>query len=166
MEEFLGFVDLIGLTIDGLPIYRFDFTTDTETIWGEYFNVTPSAIIPDLQPDKNALSRQAKVIFPQEMVIAKKNYCFSMQDCIDGIIPLIFSEIDEDTLQYNDKPFFLHFGTSFNDVEALLKNVGLEFFEIEEVEKGDDSAIDDLIKNMDSGFIEDDEYDDDFDENF
>ena len=65
MEEFLGFVDEIGRTVDGKHIYRFDFTLDTETIWGEYFNVTPSAIIPDLQPDKNALSKQAKAIFPR-----------------------------------------------------------------------------------------------------
>ena len=116
MNDFLGFVDEIGRTTDGKYIYRFDFTTDTETIWGEYFNVTPTAIIPDLQVDINALSRQAKVVFPREMVIAKKNFCFSMQDCIDGIIPLIFSEIDEETLMYLDKPFFIHFGLSFEEV--------------------------------------------------
>ena len=149
MDEFLGFVDEIGRTIDGKYIYRFDFTLDTETIWGEYFNVTPSAIIPDLQPDKNALSRQAKAIFPREMVLAKKNYCFSMQDCIDGIIPLIFSEIDDETLEYNGKPFFIHFGKPFNEVEKILSIIGITFFEIEEVEKGDDSAIDSLIDSMD-----------------
>ena len=149
MEEFLGFVDEIGRTVDGKYIYRFDFTLDTETIWGEYFNVTPSAIIPDLQPDKNALSKQAKAVFPREMVLAKKNYCFSMQDCIDGIIPLIFSEIDENTLEYNEKPFFIHFGETFTDVENILSAVGITFFEVEEVEKGDESAIDHLIDSMD-----------------
>ena len=149
MEEFLGFVDEIGRTVDGKYIYRFDFTLDTETIWGEYFNVAPSAIIPDLQPDKNALSRQAKAIFPREMVLAKKNYCFSMQDCIDGIIPLIFSEIDENTLEYNEKPFFIHFGETFTDVEITFVNV-------EKVEKGDESAIDNLIDSMDDNEEDDD----------
>ena len=67
MDEFLGFVDEIGRTIDGKHIYRFDFTLDTETIWGEYFNVTPSAIIPDLQPDKNALSIQAKLLMVKRL---------------------------------------------------------------------------------------------------
>ena len=113
MDEFLGFIDEIGRTRDGGYIYRFEFTLDTETIWGEYFNVTPSAIIPDLQADINALTRQAKAIFPREMVIAKRNYCFSMQDCIDGIIPLMISEIDDNTLLLEDKPFFLKFGTPF-----------------------------------------------------
>ena len=83
------------------------------------------------------------------MVLAKKNYCFSMQDCIDGIIPLIFSEIDENTLEYNEKPFFIHFGETFTDVENILSAVGITFFEVEEVEKGDESAIDNLIDSMD-----------------
>lgn len=149
MEDFLGFVDLIGRTIDGKYIYRFDFTTDIDVLWGEYFNVTPSAIIPDLQPDKNTLSRSGKIIFPREMVIAKKNYCFSMQDCIDGIIPLIFSEIDEETLELDEKPFFIRFGESFNNVKEKLNKVNLDFFEIYEIEKGDNSAIDALIDNLD-----------------
>lgn len=158
MEEYLGFVDEIGRTRDGEYIYRFDFTLDTEIIWGEYFNVTPSAIIPDLQPDVNALTKQAKAIFPREMILAKKNYCFSMQDCIDGIIPLMFSEIDEETLMFDEKPFYLPFGMPFNDVENILKSLNIEFFDIEEVEKGDNSAIDALIDSMS------DEEDDD--ENF
>lgn len=148
MIEYLGFVDEIGRTMDGEYIYRFDFTMDIDTIWGEYFNITPSAIIPNLQPDINSLTKQAKVIFPREMAIAKKSYCFSMQDCIDGIAPLIFSEIDEDTLINDDKPFFIRFGTSFDDVVNILNSVNLSFFEIEEVEKGDDSAIDELLDSM------------------
>lgn len=155
MEDFLGFVDLIGRTIDGKYIYRFDFTTDTDVLWGEYFNVTPSGIIPDLQPDKNALSRSGKIIFPREMVIAKKNYCFSMQDCIDGIIPLIFSEIDEETLELNEKPFFIRFGESFNEVKEKLNKVNLDFFELYEIEKGDDSAIDALINDLETENEED-----------
>lgn len=156
MEDFLGFVDLIGRTIDGKYIYRFDFTTDTDVLWGEYFNVTPSGIIPDLQPDKNALSRSGKIIFPREMAIAKKNYCFSMQDCIDGIIPLIFSEIDEETLELDEKPFYIRFGESFNEVKGKLNKVNLDFFELYEIEKGDDSAIDALINDLETENEEDD----------
>ena len=161
MIEYLGFVDLIGRTIDGNYLYRFDFTVDADVLWGEYFNVTPSAIIPNLQPDKNTLSKSAKIIFPREMVIAKKSYCFSMQDCIDGITPLIFSEIDENTIEIDGKPFFIRFGETFNEVEEKVKKIGLEFFEIVEVKTGDDSAIDALIDLIDDN----DSYDED-DENF
>lgn len=158
MDGFLGFVDLIGRTIDGKYIYRFDFTTDTDVLWGEYFNVTPSGIIPDLQPDKNTLSFSIKANFPKEMIIAKRNYCFSMQDCIDGIIPLIFSEIDDITLELDKKPFFLRFGEPFIDVKTKLQSIGIELYELVEIEKGDDSAIDALINS----FENEEEY---FDEN-
>ena len=148
--EYLAFVDYIGRTLDKKYIYRFDFTTDTETVWGEFFNVAPSGIVPDIQPDKNTLSTSGKVIFPRQMAIAKKNFCFSMQDCIDGIMPLIFSEIDDKTLEINETPFFLNFADPFETVTEKLSAIGCELFDVEEVEKGDDSAIDALIDSMDN----------------
>ena len=80
----------------------------------------------------------------------------------DGIIPLIFSEIDENTLEYNEKPFFIHFGETFTDVENILSAVGITFFDVEEVEKGDESAIDNLIDSMDDNEEEDDDGMEDF----
>jgi hypothetical protein len=148
MEEYLAFVDYIGRTLDGKYIYRFDFTTDKETVWGEYFHIAPCAIVPNIQPDKNTISKTSKAIFPREMVIASKNYCFSMQDCIDGIIPLIFSEIDDNTLEIKEVPFFLNFGDDFGTVIEKLSAVGITLFDIEEVEHGDESAIDNLIDSM------------------
>lgn len=147
--EYLAFVDEIGQTLDGGYIYRFDFTEDTDVVWGEYFNVVPSVIIPDLQPDKNCLSTSVKVVFPRKMAIAKKSSCFSMQDCIDDILPLMFSEIDENTLEYEEKPFQLRFGEELEEVEKKINAVKLEMFGRKEVEKGNDAAIDNLIKSMD-----------------
>ena len=149
MEEYLAFVDYIGRTIDGQYIYRFDFTVDADSVWGEYFNVTPAGIVPDLQPDINSLSKSCKVIFPIEMQLAKKNYCFSMQDCIDGIIPLIFSEISEEEIEYNDAPLFFKFGENFETIKETLQSINIELYDIENVKKGDESAIDDLIDNID-----------------
>lgn len=149
MEEYLAFVDYIGRTIDGKYIYRLDFTVDADSVWGEYFNVTPAGIVPDLQPDINSLSKSCKVNFPIEMQLAKKNYCFSMQDCIDGIIPLIFSEISEDGIEYNDAPLFFKFGENFETIKETLQSINIELYDIEDVKKGDESAIDDLIDNID-----------------
>ena len=158
MEEYLAFVDYIGRTIDGQYIYRFDFTVDADSVWGEYFNVTPAGIVPDLQPDINSLSKSCKVNFPIEMQLAKKNYCFSMQDCIDGIIPLIFSEISEDGLEYNDGPLFFKFGENFETIRKTLQSINIELYDIEDVKKGDESAIDDLIDNIDLINGESDDY--------
>lgn len=149
MDLYLAFVDNIGRTTDGKYIYRFDFTVDTESVWGDYFHVVPSGIIPDLQPDINCLTKSGNVIFPREMAIAKKSYCFSMQDCIDGIMPLIFCEIDENTIEYNDAPLFFKFGEDFEYVKYVLNKVGLELTDLNDVKKGDDSAIDELIDSMD-----------------
>lgn len=148
MDEYLAFVDFIGKTITGDYIYRFDFTSDTETVWGEFFNVAPSALIPDLQPDKNCITKNAKAVFPTELVIAKKNYCFSMQDCIDGIIPLCFCEINDNTLTIDNIPFFLRFGEPFENVNEKLNKFNIKFYEITECDNGDYSAIDDLINDF------------------
>lgn len=161
MNEFLAFVDEIGRTIDGGYIYRFDFTTDTEIVWGDFFNVTPSGVVPDLQPDNNTLSSTARAIFPRKLSIAKRNYCFSMQDCIDGIMPLAFCEIDGDTIVINEQPFFVNFGESIEDITAKLNIIGIELFDKVEVEKGDDTAIDNLINSMDNN-DDDDDIDPDF----
>lgn len=158
MEEYLAFVDYVGLTVDRKYIYRFDYTVDTEIVWGDFFNVTPSAIVPDIQPDKNTLSHTCKVIFPSRMAIAKKNFCFSMQDCIDGIMPLMFSEIGEDELEYKSAPLFFNFGEPMESVTEKLNSFKeIEVFDMEEVEKGDDSAIDDLIEAMDNNIENDEE---------
>lgn len=156
MNEYLAFVDFVGMTIGGGYIYRFDLTTDTETVWGDFFNVAPAALVPDIQPDKNTLSHSFKASFPRELVIAKKSFCFSMQDCIDGIIPLAFSEIDDNTLEDNGIPFSLPFGEPFEKIKESFERNGIEIFDMEEVEKGDESAIDDLINAI--GGEEDDEF--------
>jgi hypothetical protein len=82
-----------------------------------------------------------------------------MQDCIDDILPLIFSEIDDNTLEYNEHPFFIKFGESFETVEKMLTDIGLNLFDIEEVEKGDETPIDDFIDSIENN-------DDDFDAGF
>ena len=93
MEEYLAFVDEIGRTIDGYYTYKFDFTYDKEIVWGDFFNICPCSIVPNLIPDINTLSHTINIDLPSQLELAKNNMCFSMQDCIDGIIPLIFSEI-------------------------------------------------------------------------
>jgi hypothetical protein len=158
MEEYLAFVDFIGIDLNGSYIYRFDFTYDPDSVWGDFFNIAPSALIPDLQPDTNSLSRTAKVKFSSEMQLAKKNSCFSMQDCIDGIIPLMFSEIGEDTIEVYGHPLFFRFGEKYATIEKTLLDLGIEMYDIENVEKGDESPIDNLIDNID--FINNDDLDD------
>lgn len=154
-EEFLGFVAEIGRTTDRKYIYRFDFTYDPDSLWGEFFNIPPACIVPNLAPDPNCLSHSMKVLSPVKLMTAKENACFSMQDCIDGIIPLCFSEIDDNTIEYHHKPLKFNFGENIDDVEIKITECGLTNLGIEEIKRGDENLVNDLIKNLNNNTNED-----------
>lgn len=149
MEEYVGFIDRIGKTDDGRPIYRFDFTYDKDAVWGEFFNVAPAGMMPVLEPDKNTLSHSGKAIFPKEIDLARNNMCYSMQDCFDGIIALAFSKMDNDNALLDDKgkPFVVQYGETLGEVKNKLGLIGLDFYEFNEVKIGDDSALTGLMNN-------------------
>ena len=147
-NQFLAFVDEIGRTPDGKFLYRFDYTEDTDIVWGEYFNIVPSVIVPNLQPDINCLSYSENVTCEHPLMVAKKNGCYSMQDCIDGIIALCFSEIDEDTVYYKDVPLYFQFGEDSDSVQNKIKACGFVSDGVKEVIKGSDEIIDNLIDSL------------------
>lgn len=137
-NEYLAFVDEIGRSVSGEYIYRLDFTYDPESVWGDYFNSVPSIIVPDLQPDTNSLSSTAKIRVKKQLSIAKKNGCFSMQDCIDGIISLCFSEIDEEPIMSGKELFRLDFGETFESVEKKLNENGIEIEDKNDIDVGEE----------------------------
>ena len=147
-EEYLGFVAEIGRTTDRKYLYRFDFTYDPDSFWGEFFNIPPACIVPDLGPDPNCLSRSAKIISPVKLMTAKENACFSMQDCIDGIIPLCFSEIGDDTIEFHHKPLKFRFGEKLETVETKITECGLQNIGFEEIKRGDENLVNELINNL------------------
>ena len=146
MEEYLAFIDEIGRTIDGNYLYRFDFTTEPDIVWGEYFHVIPSVIIPNLQPDKNTLSKSGRVELPIQLMLGKKSGCFSMQDCFDNIIPLGFSSIDE------EPEIILRFGETYEETIEKLHKINSDIFDIVTYDNKSEEIIDDLIENIKPNF--------------
>ena len=55
-----------------------------------------------------------------------------MQDCIDRIIPLIFSEISDNAIEYNEGPLFLMFGERIENIKNILESINIKLFEIQE----------------------------------
>lgn len=151
MKEYLAFVKKIGTTLDGKYIYEFLFTTVPDSVWGNNFNIVPAGIIPNLIPDFNTLSKKGRVITDINFKLATESTCFSMMDCIDGIIALCFSEAGF----YNDLKFM--FGETYDDVILKLKEQNLELNEIEKITIDEDGIINDAIKKL-----EDNNYNDDF----
>lgn len=151
-EHFLAFVDYAGKTVDGSYIYRFDFTKAPDIVWGDQWNATPAGIIPDIEPDMNSLSISGQVLSKHRYILAKDNTCFSMQDCIDGILPLLFDE------PYSDKLMVLPFGMSMEDVIKTLEDNELELINIKDVnEEKDNQVIEGLIDNLETKNKESDE---------
>ena len=153
-QEYLAFVDEIGRTIDGKYLYRFDYCKDTEIVWGNYFNITPAIIVPNIQPDNNCLSKTEEVISEKKLELAKTNGCFSMQDCIDGIISLCFSQInDDESIYYNGEPLKFDFGEKLEDVRERLTKCGFTLCGLKEVEADDESLVEVKGHEKDAMFI-------------
>ena len=149
-KKYLAFIDYIGKNLDSEKfLYRFDFTDDTDTVWGDYFNISPAIIVPDLQPEENTISRSCKVEFDKKINLAKRNSCFSMQDAFDGIISLGFTELSEENIIYCDsKPLYFDFSEEYETVKEKLEKCGYSFIEISDKQIGDETIIDNLIEEI------------------
>jgi hypothetical protein len=167
MMEFLAFVKEIGETNEGKPIYRFDFTVDKDVVWGEFWNISPATLVPDIEPDIKCLSKQSSVVLPYKMELASRNSCFSMQDCIDGIIALCYPDIYEPHLEKDEAPLFFRFGETYDEVVNKLKDYGIEFFSESIPDVSDKSALEELeegITHHDEFVLNGDDEDDNDDE--
>ena len=142
-EHYLAFVDYAGKSVDGRYIYRFDFTQAPDIVWGDQWNATPAGIIPTLEPDTNCLSISGQVLSKTRYLLAKENTCFSMQDCIDGILPLLFNE------PYAPDLMVLPFGISMQEVIDILHEHDLEIINLKDLkEDKDNEVIEGLIDKM------------------
>jgi hypothetical protein len=140
--EYLSFVRKIGETINRQNIYEFMFSTNPDIVWGDNFNIVPAGIIPNLIPEKNCLSKKGRVITDIDLYLACQSTCFSMMDCIDGIIALCFTEAGIEN-EFNFK-----FGEKFDDVINKLNKYNLCLEEIEDIKFDEENIIDDVIKQL------------------
>lgn len=153
MNEFLAFVKKIGTTLNGDNIYEFMFTTDTNAVWGENFNIIPAGIVPNLTPEINSLSRKARLITNIDFHLACESTCFSMMDCIDNIIALCFTPTD------NNVEMHLNFGDSIIQVQNTLQKHNLQLIEFENIQIQEDDIINDVIQQLEESQNNDDDFD-------
>lgn len=148
--EYLAFIDDIGRGQNDEYIYRFDYTENPDLTWGDFFNIVPCNIVPNLQPEENNISRSEKVISINPLTLAKHNGCFSMQDCIDGVISMAFSDTEK-VVYDGDVPVNFKFGMTIDSVHELLERCSDNFNSIEMISNKEDdgeSIIDDLIEQL------------------
>lgn len=148
--EYLAFVDFIGRGVNDEYLYRFDYTENPDLTWGDFFNIVPCNIIPNLQPEVNNISHSEKVISMKELNLAKTNGCFSMQDCIDGVISMAFSSVGPDIIELNGSIVKFDFGMEIDEVHSILEACPDNFKLVEVIEQNDndDEIIDKLIDTL------------------
>lgn len=141
----LVFVNRIGTNHDGMFEFELYYSDTPDTVWAEDFaeQVPSTCAIEDMIPNIDTYNMVKRCISAVDIKLAQENSCFSMQDCIDGILKLIWIE-DNDGNYYG-----LDFGTDIEDAEVFLKNYGMELGEPRFVntDKGNRDDIDDEGNN-------------------
>ena len=116
----LVYVEPIGLNSHDMFEYDFLFSETPEIVWGEDWAEQCPAACDNMRPGNDMISeiRRLATIIP--FGLAQKNTCFSMQDCIDGIVALAW----EDMSEYEEYPepirLIFGFGETFGSVEDKL----------------------------------------------
>lgn len=124
-QLYLGFIRLIGAESDGIDNYEFIFTNNIDEFWGENFEYKPCCLCNDLIPNDEYITEIHKIKTKIKFDLVQDNCCFSMQDCMDGIISLAWENIDEYEEYPEDGRLVFNFGESYDDVERklALKNI-------------------------------------------
>ena len=128
MEEntdniFLIYVRMIGENGEGEYEYELFFSETPDIVWGEDWAEQCPAAIGDIPPDEKVVSCVKRIISPYKINCAQNNFCFSMQDSIDGIISLCWCFDDSDNLLFK-----FNFGEKYDLVKnKLSENRRTEF---------------------------------------
>lgn len=118
------FINKKGLNHDGLYEYDLIYSQSPSMVWGEDFaeQVPSTCAIEDLLPFRETYDLIRTGVSPFNIKLAQENSCFSMQDCVDGIIALAWI-YDEDDNRYHT----LSYGSSIQDAEYFMKEIKMEY---------------------------------------
>ena len=124
-QLYIGFIRLIGPESDGIYNYEFIFTNNIDEFWGENFEYKPCCLCNDLIPNDEYITEIHKIRTKIKFDLVQDNCCFSMQDCMDGIISLAWENIDEYEEYPEDGRLVFNFGETYDEVERklALKNI-------------------------------------------
>ena len=114
-----------GTLCDGSSTYELFFSKNRDTAWGEGWNEECPSACGEIPPDESSIDYVAEFTSDVEFTFAHEQSCFSMQDCIDGCIAMMWS-IEHDGI------FFIRFGEEYTSVRKMLSDeFGIELEEQE-----------------------------------
>lgn len=127
-QLYIVFAERTGEDESGNYFYRLLFSNNPDVVWGDNFNVTPAGIIPDLEPDSLSIDKEFLLTTKQYLQTAVESTWFSLQDCIDGIISLLFKGEGE-------KIVAIPFGMEFEKIEKYIEWFDGELKEVKYIPK-------------------------------
>lgn len=131
----LVYVRPIGENAEGLKIFEFLFTDNAKGAWNDLWDEPNPSACGDITPVSDGGFEILRLISPVRFSCAQENRCFSMAQCMDGIIAVAYENIDD----YEEYPspirFVFRYGETLYDVEDQLARRGMFFGKIPTVVK-------------------------------
>jgi hypothetical protein len=115
----LGLIRLIGTEHDGYNQYEFVFTSKPDEFFGDGFEYKPAGLCNNLVPFEKYIDKVVMVKTLMNLDLIQDSGCFSMQDCMDGIVALAWENIDNVDVYPEYRAFFM-FGDKYTLVEEKL----------------------------------------------
>lgn len=115
-DEYLCFVNCVGKDVDNIYTYEFLFTDDPDTFWNEDFDVKPLGLCSKIHIDERTYTSKVTFKTTIKLDVIQENCCFSMQDCMDGVVSLAHENIDDYDEYPDDGRLVLMYGEKYDDV--------------------------------------------------
>lgn len=128
MEElYLIYVEPIGVNSNGENEYDFYFSETPEMAWAEDWAEQCPSACENLRPEGDFVTEIKRLKTTVPFFCAQQNSCFSMQDCMDGIIALAFENISD--YEEYPEPFRIIFkyGEEYEHVKEKLSTREQDF---------------------------------------
>ena len=112
----LVYINPIGKDSNNLYEYEFFFSETPDIVWGQDWNIACPAACENTLPDPETYS-EVKILKTEiPLFCVQQNTCFSIQDCIDGIICLGYFQTDKGVVKFDFSE------TIYNVIEKIENN--------------------------------------------
>ena len=112
----LVYINPIGKNSNDLYEYEFFFSETPDIVWGQDWNIACPAACENTLPDPETYS-EVKILKTEiPLFCVQQNTCFSIQDCIDGIICLGYFQTDKGVVKFDFSE------TIYNVIEKIENN--------------------------------------------
>ena len=112
----LVYINPIGKDSNNLYEYEFFFSETPDIVWGQDWNIACPAACENTLPDPETYSEVKTLKTEIPLFCVQQNTCFSIQDCIDGIVCLGYFQTDKNVVKFDFSE------TIYNVIEKIENN--------------------------------------------